>query len=347
MTRPDEAVNRQLVLRSRPTGKVTDDCFELLATPTPDPPSGGLLVRNLWLGFEPAQRGWLNDVRSYVPPVAIGEVMRAWGVGQVEGSDDPRFRVGSFVHGMLGWQEWCALDLADEATDVQPVPAEVTDPKLMLTVAGLTGLTAYFGMTDVGRPVKGDTVLVTAAAGATGSVAGQIARLLGAERIIGTAGGEHKQAWVREVAGFDECVSHYDENVRRLFRGAAPEGFNVVFDNVGGTVLDAAIYNTALHARIALCGSISTGYRPERPEVGLHYYQRLTTNRVRMEGFLVTDYEAHFPEARKHLLAWHAAGELHVAEDIVEELEHAPSGLQRLFDGKNLGKQLLHVGDPR
>ena len=218
---------------------------------------------------------------------------------------------------------------------------------LMLSVAGVTGMTAYFGMRHIGQPVPGDTVLVTAAAGATGSVAGPgRARNLGAARVIGTAGSEDKRAWVRDVAGFDECVDHYDDNVRRRLRELAPNGYNVVFDNVGGALLDAALFNIAEHGRLALCGSISTGYRPERPEVGLHYYQLLTTRRARMEGFLLYDFEERFGEARRTLLGWYADGRLHVEHDILEGLPNAPLGLRRLFDGGNLGKQILHLSDP-
>ena len=259
------------------------------------------------------------------------------------------FGLGELVHGTLGWQTHALLDLGVETnppTELAPIPPEVDDLKLMLSVAGVTGMTAFFGMHDVGRPVAGDTVLVTAAAGATGSVAGQVARNLGAARVIGTAGSEDKRAWVRDVAGFDECIDHYDDNVRRRLREAAPNGYDVVFDNVGGALLDAALFNIAEHGRLALCGSISTGYRPERPEVGLHNYQLLTTRRARMEGFLLYDFEERFAEARRLLLGWYHDGTLHVEHDILEGLQNAPLGLRRLFDGGNLGKQILHVADP-
>jgi NADPH-dependent curcumin reductase CurA len=342
-------VNQQVLLRVRPTGVVTDDNFELAEEPLAAPRPGQVLVRTLWLSFEPAQRGWLNDVPSYVPPVAIGEVMRSWGVGQVIESAHPDFHSGQLVHGTLQWQTYALLDLTDETnppTELAPIPVEVDDPMLMLSVAGVTGMTAYFGMRYIGQPVAGDTVLVTAAAGATGSVAGQVARNLGAGRVIGTAGAENKRAWVREVAGFDDCIDHYDEKVRRRLREAAPNGYNVVFDNVGGALLDAALFNIAEHGRLALCGSISTGYRPERPEVGLYYYQLLTTRRARMEGFLLYDFEDRFAEARRTLLGWYADGRLRVEHDILEGLPNAPLGLRRLFDGANLGKQLLHLADP-
>jgi NADPH-dependent curcumin reductase CurA len=337
--------NRRLVLRNRPTGAVTDDCFELETVPVPTPTPGTVLVKNQWLAFEPAQRGWLNDIQSYTPPVAIGEVMRSWGLGRVMASQHPDFAEGDLVQGSVGWQEWTLIDVASGNSDLERIPADVSDPRLMLSAAGVTGLTAYFGMLDIGRPTAGDTVLVTAAAGATGSVAGQIARLAGATTIIGTAGNADKQRWVVEQAGFDTCLDHHDPQIRRLIRQAAPDGVNVVFDNVGGALLDAALFNIALRGRIALCGSISTGYRPERPDVGLHYYQLLTTRRARMEGFLLFDYQARYAEARRQLLDWVAQGSLVVQHDELEGLERAPEGLRRLFEGRNTGKQLLRLHD--
>jgi NADPH-dependent curcumin reductase CurA len=334
--------NRQLLLRERPTGEVLDECFELVESPIPTPDDGQVLLRTIWLAFDPAQRGWLNDIRSYVPPVAIGETMRAFGIGEVIESKVPGVERGDLVHTQVGWQDYAVAEPAT-AHLFEPVPAEVEQPELMLGVLGVSGMTAYFGMTEIGRPVEGDVVLVTAAAGATGSVAGQIARITGAARVIGTAGSEDKRAWVRDVAGFDECLDHYDDNVRRALREASRAGYDVVFDNVGGALLDAALFNIAERARIVLCGSISTGYRPERPEIGLHYYQLLTTRRSRMEGFIVTDYTNRFDEARAQLTAWIAEGRLHQHQDVLEGLERAPECLRRLFSGGNLGKQLLRV----
>lgn len=337
-----EGTNRQLVLRERPTGDVTEEHFELVESAVPEPGHGEVLLRTRWLSFDPAQRGWLNDVRSYVPPVGIGQVMRADGIGEVVASNAEGVSVGQLVHTALGWQEFAVVDPA--ATDwFDVVPATLAAPELMLGVLGTTGLTAYFGMLDIGRPVEGDTVLVTSAAGATGSIAGQIARIRGAARVIGTAGSDEKRAWVRDVAGFDDCLCHYHDDIRRQLRRAGPDGYDVVFDNVGGALLDAALFNIAERARVVLCGSISTGYRPERPEVGLHYYQLLTTRRGRMEGFIVTDYADRFEEARADLMAWVASGELKQQSDVLDGLERAPEGLRRLFAGANLGKQLLRV----
>ena len=337
--------NLRLLLRERPTGRVEALHFEAVREPVADPGAGEVLVRTCWLAFAPAQRGYLNDVPSYVPPVAIGEVMRATGVGQVVTSAQPGFAPGDLVLGSLGWQEYATLAPRDGAP-LELLPPDIGDPKLALGVLGTTGVTAWVGMRLIGRPAAGDTVLVTAAAGATGSLAGQIARAMGAARVVGTASTLEKQAWVRDVAGFDDCIDYRDPKVFRRLRESAPDGFDVVFDNVGGTLLDDALANIRIGARVVLCGSISTGYEPKRPEVGLRNYQFLTTRRARMEGFIVIDHADRVPEARAELRRWIDKGQLHWAEDVVEGLEAAPATLQRLFDGQNLGKQLLHVADP-
>jgi NADPH-dependent curcumin reductase CurA len=340
--------NAKLVLRERPLDRVEDTCFERIEEPVKEPAAGEILVKTCWLEFAPAQRGWLNDIPSYVPPVALGEVMRARGVGQVVQSNHPDFAAGDLVEATLGWQTWAVLSPSrdDELAAVERIPPDISDPKLFLSVLGSTGLTAYFGMRDIGRPEPADTVLVTAAAGAVGSIAGQNAKNLGAKRVIGTASTEEKRAWVRDVAGFDECIDYRAPHLFRQLREAAPDGFDVVFDNVGGTLLDLSLGNLAIGARIVLCGSISTGYRPERPEVGLRNYQFLTTRRARMEGFIVLDSMGQAAAARAEMQRWITEGRLHWAEDMAEGIENAPSALRRLFDGQNLGKQLLHVADP-
>ena len=333
--------NRQLLLRERPTEEVRAEHFEMVVADVPTPGDGEVLLRATWLSFDPAQRGWLNDVRSYVPPVAIGEPMRAYGIGEVVTSNAEGFAPGDLVHAKVGWQEYAVLNPAEEDL-FEPVPADVKQPEMMLGLLGMTGLTAYFGMTEIGRPEEGDAVLVTAAAGATGSIAGQIARIKGASQVIGTASAK-KRDWVIDVAGFDDCLDHYDENILRMIRNANRDGYQVVFDNVGGTLLDAALFNIAVHARVVLCGSISTGYKPQRPDVGLYYYQLLTMRRSRMEGFLVSDFADRFDDARRDLLRWSEEGRLHQRYDVLEGLEAAPLALNRLFTGGNVGKQLVKL----
>lgn len=342
-TATGETMNRRLVLRARPTADGIDDCFALVSAPIADVGAGEVLIRTQWLGIEPVMRSWINDMPSYIPPVGIGDVMRSFGVGEVVASEDERFPVGGLVHGFLGWQEWCVA--RPDEIDLEPVPTWLAQPELMLGVLGLTGLTAYFGMTEIGRTGPGDVVLVTSAAGATGSVAGQVARALGAEHVVGTAGTEQKRAWVRDVAGFDDCVDHYDPKVRRHLQAAAPRPYDVVFDNVGGAVLDAALFNLGVGGRIVVCGAISTGYRPERPAEGLHFYPFLTTRSARMEGFLVVTYRDRFPEARAQLHEWITEGRLHTEQDVLEGLERSPEALRRLFSGANTGKQLVRVAE--
>ncbi len=334
--------NRRLLLRERPSDAVGPEHFELVEEPIPEPGEGEVLLRTKWLSFDPAQRGRLNDVRSYVPPVQIGAVMEADGIGEVVATNAPGVEVGDLVHADVGWQDYAVVDPAAGGR-FEPVPKEVTDPRMMLGPLGMTGLTAYFGMIDIGRPVEGDAVLVTAAAGATGSIAGQIARIKGAAQVVGTAGSDDKRAWVRDVAGFDDCLDHYADDILRQIRTANRDGYQVVFDNVGGTLLDACLFNIANHARVVLCGSISTGYKPQRPDVGIFYYQLLTMRRSRMEGFLVTDYADRFDEARRDLLTWIQDGRLHQQYDELEGLENAPAALNRLFRGGNLGKQLVRL----
>jgi NADPH-dependent curcumin reductase CurA len=337
----------QIVLNERPTARIDDLSFRSEQVELPELGNGEILVKTCWLAFAPAMRSALNDIPSYVPPVAIGEVMRATGLGQVVASRNGGYAEGDLVTGPIGWQDHCVASPDADPGQWEIVPAGIGDPKSMLTVLGTSGMTAYFGMKKLGRPTAGDTVLVTAAAGSVGSLAGQIARAMGAGRIIGTAGSEEKRAWVREIGGFDDCIDYKDSHVFRALRGATNgAGYNVIFDNVGGALLDNALGNIANGARVVLCGSISTGYMPKKAEVGLHNYAYLTTRRGTMAGFIVTDFADEFPAAIAEMEGWIAEGKIHWAEDMAEGLENSPQTLQRLFDGENLGKQLLHVADP-
>jgi NADPH-dependent curcumin reductase CurA len=339
-----DLVNRRVVLANRPVGTVKDTDFRIEESPVPEPGPGEYLVRNLMLSFEPTQRGWLNDRQSYLPPVAIGEVMRSFGAGQVVESNNPDFPVGTLVQGALGWQDYVATEGNLPLGRVSKVPAGVPLEKA-LGVFSTTGLTAYFGMLDIAQVKEGDVVLVSAAAGATGSVAGQIARLLGASTIIGIAGGERKCAWVRDVAGFDACIDYRSENVRQRIGELAPKGLDVYFDNVGGHILEAALDHIAHHARIVLCGGISSGYSMEARPQGPNNLSRLIERRSRMEGFLVLDFVPRFGEAVKRLAEWVGQGRIVTEEDVQEGLENAPATLRRLFEGSNLGKQLLRIAE--
>lgn len=338
-----ESTSRRLVLARRPSGMVEDSDFEMLEGAVPEAGPGEVLVRTLWLSFDPTQRGWLSSVPTYLPPVAIGEVVRAQGIGEVMVSNDERFRAGDLVQGMVGWQEHAILGPRSLGGASPVVPG--FPPTYSLGVLGVTGLTAYFGLTDVGSVAPGDVVLVSGAAGATGSVVGQIARATGA-RAIGIAGGTAKCAWVRDVARFDDVIDYKAEDVRARLRELAPKGVDVYFDNVGMPLLDVALGHLAMRARVVICGAIATGYDMERLPAGPANYLNLISRRARMQGFLILDYAPRFTEGITALATWIAAGAIHVEEDIQAGLENCPATLRRLFEGSNRGKQLLAVAAP-
>jgi len=299
-----------------------------------------VVVKTLFLAFEPAMRGWMEDRESYVPPVGIGEVMRGGVVGQIVESNAPELAVGSFVHGMFGWQEYAVVP----ASVAMPVP-EGTPLTWPLGVLGITGLTAYFGLLDIGKPVAGNTVVVSGAAGATGSVAAQIARIHGC-RVIGIAGGTEKCRWLTEDARLDAAIDYKNEDVPSRLGELCPKGIDVYFDNVGGEILEAVLDRLAQNARVVLCGGIS-GYNDKEPQPGPRNLMNLVRQRARMEGLIVLDFVARFGEGTAQLAEWVAAGEIAHQEDIQDGFENAPETFQRLFTGKNLGKQLLRVADPK
>lgn len=341
MTAPD---NRQWLLRRRPEALVAVEDFEWRVVPRPAIGPGQVLVRTLVLSFDPTQRGWLNDAPGYMAPVQIGEPMRAGGIGEVVESNRPEFKPGDLVQGTLGWQDFMVSDGREEPRALRRV-----DPSEPLThwlsIYGVTGTTAYFGMLDVGAVRAGDVVVVSGAAGATGSVAGQIARIQGAAKVIGIAGGAEKCAWLTERAGFDAAIDYRSEKIGARLRQLAPQGVDLFFDNVGGDALDAVLLNLAQRARIVICGGISSGYGTKMP-LGPKHYMQLVFKSARMEGFLVLTYGARLGEAVTALREWVHAGRIRFEEDVVDGLENAPATLRRLFEGRNFGKQLLKVSDP-
>ncbi len=300
------------------------------------------LVRVKFIAFEPAMRGWLDDVKSYVPPVQIGDVMRASGVGEVIASKNEKYAIGEYVSGMFGWQEYAVIkETSDKIGAPLKVPPAVP-PQLMLSALGGTGVTAYLGMLNIGKPGKGDTVLITGAAGATGSIAGQIAKLKGAEKVIGVAGGKTKCDWLLDECGYDVAIDYKSERVRRRLREECPTGVNVFFDNVGGTLLDDGLLNMARYGRIVICGGISAYNETEVPP-GPKYYMQLVARHLTMEGFLLYDYTDQIDEARSQLSAWIQEGKIRHREDIQHGFEQIPQTFLRLFEGKNVGKQLLEL----
>ena len=330
--------NRQWLINGRPNGRaLIDDDFRFVETPVAEPAAGEVLIRNLYLSFDPALKGWMENVANYVAPTEIGEVMRGSGLGEVVASRDPAFAVGDKVSGMLRWQDFATLP-AKELLKVE-------DDDLLtanLGVLGTTGMTAFFGLNKIGKPFPGDTLVVTGAAGATGSVVGQIGKLAGC-RVVGVAGGEAKCAWLVDELGFDAAIDYKAENARDQMRAALPKGIDVLWDNVGGSMFNSLLARLALHAREVVCGGISRyelGQMPAGPE----NYFNLIFQRAHMEGFIVLDYAAEFPWAHKRLAAWIREGKLRYKEDIQHGLENAPMTLRRLFQGENFGKQILKLG---
>ena len=331
-------VNRQILLNARPVGEIKDSDFKYREAPIPAAGPGQFLARNLYLSLDPAMRGWLDDRDSYLPPVGIGEVMRSGGLGEVVASNDPAVPVGSTVNGLVGWQDYALIGGEGGLATVLP---EGIDPIDALSVYGATGLTAYFGVLDVARPEAGETVVVSGAAGATGSVAGQIARIKGC-RVVGLAGTEDKCRWVTDELGFDACINYKTEDVAARLDETCPNGIDVYFDNVGGEILDLVLDRINLRARIALCGAIST-YNATVLPPGPSNYFKLVTCRARMEGFLLFDYVDRFAEGVLALAGWVAEGLIKHRVEVVEGLEQAPTAINRLFTGENSGKLVVKV----
>jgi NADPH-dependent curcumin reductase CurA len=336
-----EGKNRQWILKTRPTGKLTGKEFLWNEAPVPRPSDGQILIRTLWLSIDPTQRIWMMR-ESYKPAVPLGDVMQSFAVGQVVESRLPDFKLGDLVRGEFGWQDYAVTD-GKSFGGMQKIPLGIP-PNLALGLFGLNGLTAYFGITEVGKIKAGETVVVSGAAGATGSVAGQIAKLKGC-RVVGTAGGKEKCDWLVEEAHFDAAIDYKNEDVGTRLSELCPNGIDVFFDNVGGEVLNEVLARINLHARVVLCGSISKS-DAATPQPGPANYSNLVARRARMEGFTGFDYPARVPEAFEALGRWQREGSLAHKEDVAYGLENAPNALLRLFSGENFGKQLVKVADP-
>lgn len=329
--------NQQFRLVKRPTGAPARDTWELTAEPVADPGDGEVAVEVLHVSLDPAMRGWLNEGESYVPPVGVGEVMRAIALGRVIASRDPGFEEGDHVVGLFGVQRYAVVP----AEAVQKVDPKLAPLPSYLNALGMPGMTAYFGILDVGRPQEGQTVVVSAAAGAVGSLAGQIAMIKGC-RAIGIAGGPDKCRRVTDEYGFDAAIDYKAGELSKQLRERCPDGIDVYFDNVGGEVLEAALSNLARGARVVLCGAVSQ-YN-EGAMRGPRNYMALLVKRARMEGFVVFDYAERYAEAGRDMASWIEAGKLHSREHIVDGLEQFPEALLMLYRGANTGKLLLRVG---
>ena len=335
------SINRQWILTSRPKGMPGRENFELRETPAPQAAEGQILVRNLYLSCDPAQRSWMER-DTYVKKIPLGEVMRSGATAQVVASRHPGFREGELVSGMFGWQDYAVSD-GTGFVPVTKLPKGVPISATM-SVLGLTGLTAYFCMLDICDPQPGKNILVSGAAGATGSVAAQIAKIKGA-RVVGIAGGADKCRWLTAELGLDAAIDYRQGDVSKQLAAHFPKGIDGFFDNVGGEVLEAALQNLAPLARVGLCGAISI-YNDLEHTPPLRNHTRLLVTRARLQGFLVTDYAARFAEAGGQLARWVAEGKIKNQVDVVDGLENAPEAFRRLFTGENLGKQLVRIAEP-
>jgi NADPH-dependent curcumin reductase CurA len=334
-----EIKNRQIVLAARPVGmpKATD--FKRVETPLPAPKDGEVLLRTIWLSVDPYMRGRMSDAASYAQPVAVGGVMVGDTVGEVVESRDPSLKPGDVVAAYVGWQSHAVA----RARGLRKLDPKLAPVSTAMGILGMPGMTAYFGLIEVGRPRPGDSVFVSGAAGAVGSAVGQIARIAGC-RVAGSVGSDAKARQIKETYGFDDALNYKSENdLAAALKRVCPNGIDVYFDNVGGPITDAVLGHINLHARVVICGQIA-GYNERGKEMGPRNLWQLIVKRARIEGMLVSDFSGREAEALERLGGWVREGRIKYAEDVVEGLENAPAAFLRLFTGANTGKQLVRVG---
>ncbi|HXP29518.1 MAG TPA: NADP-dependent oxidoreductase [Stellaceae bacterium] len=331
--------NRQVRLKSRPSGIPQAENFEIAAAPMPDLKEGQVLVRNDYLSVEPAMRGWVSAVANYSTPVGIGEVMRAFAAGEVIASRHPGYAVGDKVMGLLGWQEYAVTDGAAITRKVKETDLPLS---LSLGVLGLNGITAYFGLLEVGQPRPGETVLVSTAAGAVGSAVGQIAKIAGC-RTIGIAGGPVKTRLCRELFGYDDAIDYKaGGSLDDALAASCPGGIDVYFDNTAGAISDAVLRRLATGARVVICGTASVASW-DPPPAGPRVERHFLVKRARMQGFLVFDFQHRYEEAVARLAHWVREGRLSYREDILEGIDQCPGAIAGLYRGENLGKRLIRL----
>jgi len=340
-----DLTNHQIRLASRPLGLPTRDNWRFTSEPVAEPDDGGVLVKTLYLSLDPAMRGWMNDVKSYIPPVGIGEVVRAGSIGVVIASKSPSFAVGDHVNATLGAQEYCLVPKDGiRRSAMFKVDTRAGSLTQWLNVLGMPGMTGYFGLMDVGQPQPGETVVVSGAAGAVGQTVGQLAKIKGA-RAVGIAGGKAKCDWVVQELGFDACIDYKSGSVRDGLKEHCPNGVDIYFDNVGGEILDHVLARIRRKARIIICGAISQ-YNNTAPVQGPKNYLSLLVNRARMEGIVVFDYADRYPVAVAEMAAYLKDGRMKSREDVVAGgLDAFPETLVKLFKGENFGKLVLQVAN--
>jgi len=333
------AENKQLVLKKRPVGLPDKDTWTLTETTIPQPKEGEFLIQNEYISLDPAMRGWLNDTRSYIPPVQLNEVMRAGGVGKVIASNNPNFKEEDYVYGQTGVQQYIITD----GKGYHKVDPSLAPLPMYLGTLGMPGMTAYFGILEVGELKEGDTVLVSGAAGAVGSVVGQIAKIKNC-KVIGIAGGADKCNYLVDELGFDGAIDYKNDDIKAKIKEYFPKGIDVYFDNVGGEILDAALGRLAMHARIVICGAISQ-YNNTTAVKGPANYLSLLVSRASMKGMVVFDYAKDYGKAAQQMGQWMQQGELKSKEDIYEGIENFHKTFLRLFSGEKMGKLVLKVSE--
>ncbi len=333
-----QRINHQWRLAARPVGMIKETDFKWAEEPVPELQEGQVLVRNHYLSLDPANRGWVREEGSYMAPIPLGGVMLGGTAGVIEESRNPNFQVGDNVQGFLGWQEYAISD----GTGLNKLP---NNPAIPLTaylgLFGHIGLTAYFGLLDITHPKEGETLVVSAAAGAVGSIVGQIGKIKGC-RVVGIAGSDEKCKWITEELGCDEAINYKTENIRVGLKRTCPNGIDIYFDNVGGEILDAVLAMINPGARISICGMISQ-YNATAPVPGPYNLINILARRAKMQGFIVTDYMPRAQEAIPELIKWYMEGKLKYRVDVVEGLKEAPRALNKLFDGSNQGKLIIKV----
>jgi NADPH-dependent curcumin reductase CurA len=336
--------NKKVLLAKRPIGLPTADTWTFASTPVESSKEGGIVVKVSSISLDPAMRGWLNDVKSYIPPVAIGDVMRAGAVGTVLESKSSSFKEGDFVMGGFGVQQFCTVEAAEmKKTGVTKINSSLGSSHQWLNCLGMPGMTAYFGLKEVGLPKAGETIVVSAAAGAVGQTVGQLAKIYGL-RVIGIAGGKEKCEWVVSTLGFDGCIDYKSSPsaVKNGLKEMCPNGVDIFFDNVGGDILDTVLTKINRHARIVICGAISQ-YNTTQQIAGPKNYLSLLVNRARMEGMVVFDYASKYGVAVKEISEYLSSGKLKSKEHVVVGIENFPTALNALFAGENFGKLVLDI----
>jgi NADPH-dependent curcumin reductase CurA len=330
--------NRQWRLRNRPVGEIKPGDLELVHSEKPVPGPNQFLVRNIYLSLDPTNRIWMSDMVQYMPPVEIGEIMRGGTIGVVEQSNNPQYKPGDIVQPWPGgWQDYVVPDVGQKLMVGPKAPMLA-----WMSALGMTGATAYFGLLDIGKPKAGETVVVSAAGGAVGSIVGQIAKIKGC-RVVGIAGSDDKCKWVVKDLGFDACINYKRENVEAALKRECPKGIDIYFENVGGEILDAVLANVNLQARIPLCGLISS-YNASEPVPGPYRFSMLLMKRVLVKGFIVTDYFPRMAEFMTDMTKWVSEGQVKWKVDVVDGLENAVDGVKRLFVGANTGKLVVRIG---